>query len=84
MAMLKAGKTKDAIAEFQEGVAMTPQNPDMRLALALALLKDGNKRSALAEFRKIVELAPQSDSARTAKDYINTLDPNAAKRSKTK
>jgi type IV pilus assembly protein PilF len=84
MALLKAGKTKDAIAEFQEGVAMTPKNPDMRLALALALLKDGNKRSALAEFRKIVELAPQSDPAKTAKDYINTLDPDAAKRSKTK
>jgi tetratricopeptide (TPR) repeat protein len=84
MALLQAGKTKDAIAELQEGVAMTPKNPDMRLSLALALLKDGNKRSALAEFRKIVELAPQSDPARTARDYISTLDPDAAKRSKTK
>ena len=84
MAQLKAGKVKDAIAELQEGVAMTPKNPDMRLALALALLKDGNKRSALAEFRKIVELAPQSDPARIAMDYINTLDPEAAKRPKTR
>jgi type IV pilus assembly protein PilF len=84
MALLKAGKVKDAIGELQEGVEMAPKNADMRLALALALLKDGNKRSALVEFRKIVELAPQSDSARTARDYINTLDPDAAKRPKTK
>jgi Tfp pilus assembly protein PilF len=84
MAQLKAGHVKEAIGELQEGVAMTPKNPEMRLALALAFLKDGNKRSALVEFRKIVELAPQSDSARTARDYINTLDPDAAKRPKSK
>lgn len=83
-AQLKAGNVKVAITELQEGVAMTPKNPDMRFALALAFLKDGNKRLALAEFRKIVELAPQSESARTARDYINTLDPEAAKRPKTR
>jgi len=84
MAYLQAGKVKESVREFQEGVALTPKNPDMRLALALAYLKDGNKRSALAEFRKVVELAPQSDQAKTARDYINTLDPDAAKRPKSK
>ena len=83
MALLKAGRTKDAITEFQEGVALTPKNADMRLALALAFLKDGNKRSALAEFRKVVEFAPQSDSAKIARDYIKTLDTDAAKKQKT-
>jgi lipoprotein NlpI len=70
MALSRAGKTKEAIAEFQEGVALTPKNPDMRLALGLALLKDGNKNAALTEFKKVVEFAPQSDAAKTARDYI--------------
>jgi len=83
MALMKEGKTKDAVAEFQEGVSLTPKNDDMRLALALALLKDGNKRSALAEFRKVVELAPQSDNAKVSRDYIRTLEPDAAKKQKT-
>ena len=83
MALIKAGSTKDAIAEFQEGVTLTPKNADMRLALALAFLKDGNKRSALAEFRKVVELAPQSENAGIARDYIRTLDPDATKKQKT-
>ena len=83
MALLKAGNTKEAVTEFQEGVSLTPKNTDMRLALALALLKDGNKRSALAEFRKVVELEPQGDNAKVARDYIKTLDPDAAKKQKT-
>jgi type IV pilus assembly protein PilF len=83
MALMKAGKTKDAVAEFQEGVSLTPKNDDMRLALALALLKDGNRRSALAEFKKVVELAPLSENAKIARDYIKTLDSDGAKKQKT-
>jgi len=79
MALLRAGNAKEAVSEFQEGVALSPKNVDMRLALGLAHLKEGNKRSAIAEFRKVVELAPKSDAARTAKDYIGTLEPNAAR-----
>ena len=84
MALGRAGKTKEAIGELQEGVALTPKNPDMRLALGLALLKDGNKNAAVTEFKRVVELAPQSDAAKTARDYINTLDLDAVKKQKTK
>ena len=84
MALARSGKTKEAIGEFQEGVALTPKNPDMRLALGLALLKDGNKNAALTEFKKVVEFAPQSDAAKTARDYINTLDSDAVKKLKTR
>lgn len=79
MAYLKAGKVREAVGEFQEAVAMNPKNQDMRLTLALALLKEGSKRSALEEFRKVVELAPQSEQARTARDYIATLEGDAKK-----
>lgn len=74
MALLEAGRTKDALAELQEGTRMSPNNAEMRLALGLAHLKDGNKRSAIVEFRKVVELAPKGDAARTARDYISTLE----------
>jgi Tfp pilus assembly protein PilF len=84
MALIRSGKTKEAIGELQEGVALTPKNPDMRLALGLALLKDGNKNAAIIEFKKVVELVPQSDAAKTARDYINTLDQDAVKKQKTR
>ncbi len=72
-ALLEAGRTKEAVNEFREGVGMAPQNGNLRYSLALALLRDGNKKAALAEFRKASELVPGSDIALKAKDYIKTL-----------
>lgn len=72
-ALFAAGKVKDAISEFKEGVSLSPSNAYIRYGLALALLKDSNKNAALAEFKKTVELAPKSELAQKAKDYITTL-----------
>jgi Tfp pilus assembly protein PilF len=72
-ALFEAGKIKEAIAEFQEGVGLAPQNANMRYSLALAYLKIGNKKFALTEFRKAAELAPKSDLAQKANEYIMTL-----------
>jgi Tfp pilus assembly protein PilF len=72
-ALLEAGRAKEAVQEFREGVAMSPQNANLRYSLALALLKDGNKKEALAEFRKAAELAPGTEIALQSKDYIKTL-----------
>lgn len=72
-ALFEAGRIKEAITEFQEGVNLAPKNAQMRYSLALAYLKDGNKKSALAEFRKTVEMDPVSDAAHKANDYIKTL-----------
>ena len=72
-AFFEAGRVKEAISEFQEGVGMSPQNASMRFSLAVALLKDGNKKSALSEFKKAADLAPKSEVARKANDYIKTL-----------
>ena len=73
MALFEAGRTKEALNEFQEGVGLSPQNANLRYSLALALLKDGKKQAALAEFKKTSKLAPGSEIARKAKDYIQTL-----------
>jgi pentatricopeptide repeat protein len=72
-ALFEAGRTKEAISEFREGVGIAPQNANLRYSLALALLKDGNKKAALADFKKASELAPGSEIAQKAKDYIKTL-----------
>jgi type IV pilus assembly protein PilF len=72
-ALVEAGKIKEAISEFQEGVGIAPQNAPMRYGLALALLKDGNKKASVQEFRKVTELAPKSDLALKARDYLKTL-----------
>jgi len=72
-ALFEAGRTKDAIKEFQEGVGIAPQNAYLRYSLAVAYLKDGNKKSALVEFKKAAELAPGSEVAQKANDYIKTL-----------
>jgi type IV pilus assembly protein PilF len=72
-ALFEAGRVKDAIKAFQEGVGIAPQNAYLRYSLAVALLKDGNKKSALVEFKKTAELAPGSEVAQKANDYIKTL-----------
>jgi len=72
-ALFEAGKIKEAITEFQEGVGLAPQNANMRYSLALAFLKDGDKKSALTEFKKAAELAPKSELAQKANDYIKAL-----------
>lgn len=72
-ALLDSGKIKEAIKEFREGVAISPQNANLRYSLAVALLKEGNRKAALAEFQKAADLAPGSEISLQAKDYIKTL-----------
>lgn len=84
MALLSVGTTREAIAELQEGTALSPKNPDMRLALGLAYLKESNRKAAIAEFRRVVDIAPKSDAARTAQDYIATLERDEQKTKKTR
>ncbi len=72
-ALFEAGRVKEAISEFREGVALAPNNSAMRYELAVALLKDGNKKAALEEFKKVAELAPGTELAQKARDYMKTL-----------
>jgi type IV pilus assembly protein PilF len=72
-ALLEAGKTKEAISEFQEGIGLAPQNANMRYSLGLAYLKAGSKRAAFTEFKKAAELAPKSELSQKANEYIKIL-----------
>ncbi len=73
MALYDAGRVKEAIQEYQEGIKMSPQNALLRYRLGIAFVKDGNKKAALEQFRKTTEIAPGSEVALQAKDYIKTL-----------
>lgn len=84
MAQLAGGHVREALAELQEGAALSPRNADMRYALGMTYLKAGEKRSAAAEFRKVMELAPRSEIARLAQDYVTTLEKTDGKGRKTK
>lgn len=73
-ALLQAGRVKDSISEFREGIVLAPQNADFRFSLAVALLKSGSRKDALAEFKKAAQLAPPgSEIALQSNDYIKTL-----------
>lgn len=72
-ALKEAGKIKEAISEFQEGIGIAPQNAYLRYNLGLAYIKDGSKKSALTEFRKTVDLAPKSELSQKANEYIKIL-----------
>jgi Tfp pilus assembly protein PilF len=72
-ALFESGRIGESIQEFREGVAMSPQNANLRYSLALAFLKGGNKKEAIAEFKKAAELVPGSDIALQSQEYIKTL-----------
>jgi Tfp pilus assembly protein PilF len=84
LALIAANRTKEAIVELQEGTTLSPKNGDMHLALGLAYLKEGNKRAALGEFRRVLDVAPKSEGAKTAQDYITTLERDDPRKTRTK
>jgi len=73
-ALLDAGRTKEAVSEFQESVSIFPQNASLHYNLALAYLKDRRKNQAVSEFKKAISLAtPQSEVATKSAEYIKKL-----------
>ncbi len=55
---LKAGRTDDAVVEFQKAVESRPQYAQAHANLGSALLKEGRFDEAIAEYQKAVELQP--------------------------
>lgn len=72
-ALFEAGRVKEAISEFQEGIGLAPKNAAMHYGLGLALLKDGNKKAAIAAFKKTIEISPGTELAQKAEEYIKTI-----------
>jgi type IV pilus assembly protein PilF len=72
-ALMEAGRTKEAVSEFQDDVKLFPQNASLRYNLALAYLKDGKKKAAMSEFKAAADMAPNSEISTKANEYIKKL-----------
>src|SRR5262249_32655270 len=79
--LLKKGKVAESLAEFQDLVKETPQNPMWRFSLARALIAKGDPDRARAEFLECLKRRPDFIPARLAlavvsrlkHDYLETL-----------
>jgi superkiller protein 3 len=60
----RQGKIDEALAVYQQGVAMAPEHPVVRYNLAYCLARKGRREDALACYQKALELAEaQKDAA---------------------
>src|SRR5262249_495142 len=79
--LLKKGKVAESLAEFQDLVKASPQNPMWRFSLARALAAKGDLDGARAEFLACLKRRPDfiparlalADVSRLKHDYLETL-----------
>lgn len=57
-ALANAGRLKEAVDHYQKALKLAPNDPPLRLNLALAYLKMGNKQVAQREFDSACQLSP--------------------------
>jgi len=71
-ALTKAGKAPEAIALFQQALAIEPDNTEILRQYAKALAKDKQFEQAFAVFEKALEIEP--DNIDTLRNYGTALD----------
>ena len=68
------GRVYDAIAAYQEGIAMAPTYYPIYFDIGEAYRVTGNINDAVTAYRKVLELAPQdSDMAKDVREVLSTL-----------
>jgi len=68
------GRVYDAIAAYQEGIAMAPTYYPIYFDIGEAYRVTGNINDAVTAYRKVLELAPQdSDMAKDVREALSTL-----------
>ena len=63
-ALLKQGKTAEAVAEFRKAVALAPDHATARANLAFAYEQSGQLDEAMAAYQKLLDLEPKNVMAR--------------------
>ena len=63
-ALLDAGKTDEAITQFQAALVLNPKAAELHFDLANALLKNGDTGSAIVEFENAIKIKPWYADAR--------------------
>lgn len=62
-ALLREGRTQEAIAEFREALRIHPTYEDAHNDLGSALLREGRTQEAISEFREALEIDPAYEDA---------------------
>ncbi len=75
--LLKSGKPKDAIAKFEAGLRLEPNNASARFFLGESLLAVGQRDKAKDQLRKSIELDPNGDVSADARKRLGELSGNA-------
>ena len=68
--MLQEGRVGEAIAEFDKGLAVEPNDPQARTNRAGALLRDGRIDEAIADLERVLRARPDFDPARRNLEII--------------
>lgn len=63
-ALEKQGKLAEAAAAYREGLEIIPDDPHVRMDLAIVLREDGKLDEAIAELKKTIEVDPDHMAAR--------------------
>ena len=63
-ALLKDGKTVEAVAEFRKAVELAPGHATARANLAYAYEQSGQLEEAMGAYRKLLDLEPKNVTAR--------------------
>ena len=75
--LLKAGKAKEAMARFEQGLTTEPNNAPARFYLGEAYLATGQKDKAKEQLRRSLELDANSPVAEDARKRLGELSGNA-------
>jgi tetratricopeptide (TPR) repeat protein len=65
-ALLKQGRTKEAIARYREAFRINPADVKTRINLANALLQQGRTEEAIAQYREVLKKKPDDANTRTS------------------
>jgi len=60
----KRNMVAQAIAEYQKGIRLSSEDPDIRLCLGFCYERKGKLKEAMAQYKKAVKIAPDSADAR--------------------
>jgi tetratricopeptide (TPR) repeat protein len=67
------GRTGQAIEQFEKGVKLAPNFPELHMDLAKAYTRARDYKKATASYQKVIELTPDSPLAREAKAEVEKI-----------
>ena len=74
----RQGKLGEAQSYIEKAAAITPLDPEVGLEAGVIAVLGGRDAAARRSWQSVIAAAPGSDSAKTAKQYLDQLGPDAA------